>query len=215
MRHSAYCLEEVPVGLHKSQCVLTVKEVCAPELAVRKAEHRHHKRLLLPTDEQFDLAPVELALRPGFATDAQIDILRPGRAGMLFSSDIFAHAGVTDTEALGEKFAVYVPAFETLLAHPVVAPTLVLLQPFVNLPAQGIPDNPRSIPAVLVSGFRRQKIVNPGIGSVLDGRLVGIDKPCDRLPVRPCLTGNLPKTQFIYPVVVKNLLFNVHRNHCL
>ena len=67
----------------------------------------------------------------------------------------------------------------------------------------------------LETEFCGQELVNPHIGIGLDGGLKLVDEAGYGLPVGAGLAGNLPQAQFIYPVVVKNLLLKVHRNHCL
>ena len=88
-RNASNISEEIAMGFHESQSVLPMEEISITEGAVWKAEHGHHKTDLLFANEQFNLAPVKLALLTWLAMYTQINILRLGRFLSFLSVHVF------------------------------------------------------------------------------------------------------------------------------
>ena len=84
--------EEVSVRLHKSQSVLTMKEICLATFAMRKSKYGHCQHLFPTIYAQFDLAPIKLAFQSGLTVDAQIGLLSLVCLFGFIASDVFADA---------------------------------------------------------------------------------------------------------------------------
>lgn len=106
-----------------------------------------------------------------------------------------------------------VGAFETLFTHTIITAAIILLQPFVNFLSYSIPDNSRGVSTRFVLRAIGKEVLNSGFWVFLNGCLIGIDQACDRLAVSSSPASYLSLTELIYSIVVKNLLFKIHRNH--
>lgn len=164
---------------------------------------RYYFHMFLWNDEACELAG---AYRVGIGRDI---LSKYGLRG--FYSDLFFHFKdgmaplLTDCIELGRSFIV--EKYQTVLNTLKLLVNMGLSRVLGKFPQMKYFIGPASIS----SGY------SPMFGSLMVEyfRQTKLNETSDRLTVRSCLAGDFPKTQFFYPVEVKDLLSDVHRDHCL
>ena len=200
-------MEEVAVRLHESQVVLMTEEVGPAALAVAQGKDGHREGDLLTRYAQLDLTPVKLTLLAGIVVLLDEHILGLTPLLRLALLDVLAHARIADAEALLYQGTVDVLPLQTLLPHARLPSLRILREPVLNLCTDGI--------CQLAALNLAQRILRPACKAHVStlfrvGRhlsLILTDVTGHGLTVKSNPAGNLPQTQTINAMVMKNLFF--------
>ena len=107
----------------------------------------------------------------------------------------------------------YVLSFQVLFAHASLPALRIFLQPEFNLGTYGLRHAGTLDIACRILGLTDKADVQPLLRVLPDRGLVLTDVTCYGLSVKTYSTGNLPQTQTIDAIVMKDLFFLIHLNH--
>ena len=131
----------------------------------------------------------------------------------LATLDVLADTGVANVEALLYQYTMYVLFFQTLFAHTSLSTLRIFLQPVFNLGAYRLCHAGTLDMACRILWLAGKADVQPLLRILPDRVLILTDVTCYGLPVKTYSTGDLPQTQTINTMVMKDLFFLIHLNH--
>ncbi|MDY6229791.1 MAG: hypothetical protein SPL77_02825 [Prevotella sp.] len=189
------------------------EKVGTAALAVAQGKDGHREGDLLTRYTQLDLAPVKLALLAGLIILLDEHILGLATLLRLALLDVLANARIADAEALLYQGTVDVLPLQALLPHASLPALRILREQVLNLCTDGI--------CQFAAPSLAWRIIRPAgqayVSTLFRVRrylsLILTDVAGHGLTVKTNPAGNLPQTQTINAMVMKNLFFFVHVDH--